>query len=124
MIVALFAYSLITRFDWGSLFFLLVGLVGMFWSGDQLLSRVELDGTEIRLRRLWRQPARIAFRQMDALRVSGRIFPALVFTYHPILPEGLLDLQDLDTLTLPAVEEQSLLIDLLQARAGSLRIVD
>ena len=123
-IVALLSYSLLTRFDWGSLFFLLVTLVGMIWSGDQLLSHVELDLTEIRLHRLWRAPVRIAFRQMDSLQIAGRIFPAQVYCYHPLQPDGLLDLQELHTLTLPAVEEQDLLLELLQARATSLRIAE
>ena len=123
-VVALFVFSLFARFDWGSLFFLIAGLIGMFWSGDQVLSRVELDVTELRLYRLWRQPVRVAFRQMDSVQASGRLFSVLVFTYHPMQPDGLLDLDDLDTLTVPAVEEQALLLDLLKARASNLREAD
>jgi hypothetical protein len=122
VVVLMFGMSLAARFDWGSIFFLGVGLVGMVWSGDQVLSRVDLDVTEIRLRRLWRQPKQVAFRQMDSLQAAGRIFSALVFTYHPLQPDGLLDLQSVHTLILPAVEEQELLVELLKARAIHLRM--
>jgi hypothetical protein len=124
VVTLMFVFSLAARFDWGGLFFLGVGLVGMLWSGDQLLSRIELDATELRLRRPWRQPRQVAFRQMDALQIAGRLFAALVFTYHPLQDDGLLDLQDLHTLTLPAVEEQELLLSLLKARAAHLRMAE
>lgn len=122
VVVLLFVVSLVARFDWGSLFFLVASLVGMIWSGDQLLARVELDATEIRLRQLWRTPKQVAFRQMNSLEVAGRLFSTLVFTYHPLQPDGLLDLQDLQTLTLPALEEQDLLLHLLEARATNLKM--
>lgn len=124
LVVLLFVVSLIGRFDWGSLFFLGVGLVGMGWSGELLLSRVELDVDEIRLRRPWRKPQQVAFRQMDALHTAGRLFPAFVFTYHPLQPDGLLDLQSVEALTVPAVEEQELLIELLKVRAARLKLDD
>ena len=121
-VVLLFMVSLFARFDWGSLFFLGVGLVGMGWSGDQLLSRIDLDVTELRFRQLWRQPKQVAFRQMDSLHIAGRLFSVPVIAYHPLETDGLLDLQDLLTLTLPAVEEQELLIHLLKARAIHLKM--
>ena len=122
VVVILFVVSLVARFDWGSLFFLTASLVGMIWSGDQLLTRVELDATEIRMRQLWRTPKQVAFRQMNSLEVAGRLFSSLVFTYYPLQPDGLLDLQDLYTLTLPALEEQDLLLHLLEARATNLKM--
>lgn len=58
---------------------------------------------------------------MDSLQApGGGTFSALVFTYHPLQPDGLLDLQSVDTLILPAVEEQELLVELLE-RATHLR---
>lgn len=124
VLVVMFVFSLVARFDWGSLFFLGVGLVAMAWAGDQLLSRIEVDVAELRLRKPWRRPRAVAFRQMDALHPAGRLFPALVFTYHPVQPDGLLDLQDIHTLTLPAVEEQELLLHLLRARAPHLKMAE
>ena len=60
---------------------------------------------------------RVEFRQLDSATEAGRLLRVVVVTYHPLLENGLLDLDDLRSVTLPAVNQQYELLELLQQHA-------
>ena len=117
LLAALFcAWALWRQFDWITLLFCFGCLFAAASFGSQLLARVELDAAGLRLVSPFAR-RRVEFRQLDSATEAGRLLRVIVVTYHPLAPNGLLDLEDLHSVTLPAVNQQYELLAMLQARA-------
>lgn len=109
------AWSLWQQFDWITLIFLIGCLFAAFSFGEQWRSVVVLDEHGLTLR----SPIRVrsvAYRQLDGAVEAGRVVRGIVVTYHPLRENGLLDLEDLRSVTLPAVDQQMELLADLEAR--------
>ena len=62
------------------------------------------------------QPLQVQFRQLAEVSEEGRLQRVILLLYHPLCADGLVDLDDLHSLALPALEEQTDLLEILQAR--------
>lgn len=109
------AWSLWRQFDWITLLFLLGCLYAAFSYGVQWRSTVALDAHGFWLRTPL-QTYRVEFRQLDGASEAGRIARRIVVTYHPLHDNGLLDLDDLRSVTFPAVDRQVELLTLLESK--------
>lgn len=117
LLAALFcAWALWRQFDWITLIFLFGCLFAAGAFGIQLRSRVEVDGEGLRLVAPFAR-RHVQFRQLDGATEAGRLLRVIVVTYHPLQENGLLDLDDLRSVTLPAVNQQYDLLELLEQRA-------
>jgi hypothetical protein len=111
------AWSLTRQFDWITLIFLCGCLFAAFSFAVQWRSMVELDPKGFWLRSPLRTQ-RVEFRQLDGAVEAGRMARGIVVTYHPLHANGLLDLDDLHSVTLPAVEQHAELLALLVAKSS------
>lgn len=114
--VGLCAWSLWRQFDWIVLLFLLGCLYATLTFSVQWRSHVTLDAYGLWLHSPL-QRCRIEFRQLDAVHEAGRVTRRLVVTYHPLQENGLIDLETLRAVALPAVERQDELLATLQTEA-------
>lgn len=80
------------------------------------LARVTLDAQGVAVQMPWRAPRAVAFRQLSAVHEEGRGIRSILLLYHPQAGNGLLDLEGLHSLALPAVREQSELFQTLSDR--------
>jgi hypothetical protein len=61
-------------------------------------------------------PQQVQFRQLVEVSEEGRFQRVIVLLYHPLRSQGLVELDDLRSLALPALEAQTDLLELLQTR--------
>lgn len=109
------AWALWRQFDWITLIFMVGCLYAALVFGDQWAARVEIDGQGLRLHTpLHRR--RVEFRQIDSATEAGRIARCIVVTYHPLASNGLLDLDTLHNVALPAVGDQEALLETLRGK--------
>jgi len=108
-------WSLWVQFDWITLIFLFGCLYAAWTFGVQWRSRVALDLQGLSLHAPF-QSQRVEYRQLDAAGEAGRLVRRIVVTYHPLRDNGLLDLDELRSVTLPAVDQQIELLALLEAK--------
>jgi len=111
-----FVWLLRNQYEGGAVFFLLVSLGAALWSVGNLLSRVEVDAVSLVVRLPLLPARRIDIRQLAEVTENGRFVPALVVLYYPLRADGLVDLDDLRSQTLPAVEDQADLLQFLQEK--------
>jgi hypothetical protein len=97
---------LFTLFGAGLLFFALRGLG----------SRVEVADHAITLLRPLSPPERIEYRQLAEVSEEGRLHRVIVLLYYPLRADGLVELDDLRSLALPALEDQYALLELLESK--------
>lgn len=109
------AWAIWRQFDWITLIFLCGCLFAAFTFASQWASRVEVDAQGFWLHAPLRR-RRVEFRQLDSAVEAGRIARGLAVTYHPLTTNGLLDLDELHSVALPAVADQTTLLELLRAR--------
>jgi hypothetical protein len=109
------AWSLWQQFDWITLLFLGGCLFAALAFAAQSRTVVELDAQDLVVRAPL-HTRRVDYRQLDGASEAGRIVRGIVVTYHPLRADGLLDLDDLHSVTLPAVERQYELLDQLEAK--------
>jgi hypothetical protein len=100
----------------GALLFLAVSLGIAAWSILAMCSRVEVAPASICLVTLLHGCRCVDFRQLSSVTEDGRVNPVITIIYHPQLENGLLDLDHVDTMHLPAVTDQAELLAHLQAR--------
>jgi hypothetical protein len=115
-LMALFAWELWQGATLGAALFLAVGGGLALWAGNALLTRLELTANALCVYSGWRGVRCVEFRQLAGVTEEGRFNPVIVLLYHPQLPTGLLDLDQVQTLLLPAVRNQAALLAQLQAR--------
>lgn len=113
--VLLCAWSLWMQFDWITLIFL-PGCLYATWSFSvQWRTTVTLDAQGFTVRAPF-QTQRVEYRQMDDAGEAGRLMRRIVVTYHPLRNNGLLDLEELHSVTLPTVDRQADLLALLESK--------
>lgn len=104
------------RLELGSLLFLIFAAGLLVFALRSIFSRVEVDARGLTLVRPLSPPLSVQFRQLVEVSEEGRFQRVLLLLYHPLRPDGLLDLDDLRSVALPALDDQPELIELLQAR--------
>lgn len=112
----LFAWEMVRAFSLGNLFFCLLCLGLGLWNLGLVGSRVEVETSGLCVVRLGRGRQCVEFRQLVSVSESGRLNPVITLVYHPSLSSGLLDLDAVQSLVLPAVRAQADLLAHLQAR--------
>lgn len=109
------AWALWRQFDWITLIFMVGCVYATVVFADQWAAHVEIDRQGFCLRTPLRR-RRVEFRQLDSATEAGRIVRGIVVTYHPLAPNGLLNLDTLHSVSLPAVGDQERLLETLQAK--------
>ncbi|HAJ34999.1 MAG TPA: hypothetical protein DCL15_04840 [Chloroflexi bacterium] len=109
------AWALWRQFDWITLIFMIGCVYAALAFADQWAAHVAIDRQGFWLRTPLRR-RRVEFRQLDSATEAGRLVRGIVVTYHPLSPNGLLDLDTLHSVTLPAVGDQKALLEVLQAK--------
>lgn len=110
-------WLLLRGVDLAGVLFLLFAVGLLFFAVRGLLSRVEVDERGLTLLQPFASLQAVQYRQLAEVSEEGRLQRVILLLYHPLRPDGLLDLDDLRSLALPALEEQSDLLEILQARA-------
>jgi hypothetical protein len=109
------AWALWQQFDWITLIFLVGCLYAAVTYVIQWRSTVAIDAHGLWLNTPL-QAHRVEFRQLDDAGVAGRVAHRIVVTYFPLRDNGLLDLDELRSVTLPAVDRQTELLTLLESK--------
>lgn len=109
-------WSMVQNFSREGLFFGLIMLVITLWFGRLISNQVTLDERGLTLFAPLRRPQRVDFGQLLSVSESGRLFVVLTLLYHPRQPTGLLDLETVHSLTLPALTAQDQLLATLTAQ--------
>ncbi len=109
------AWSLWQQFDWITLLFLGGCLFAALAFAAQWRTVVELGEQGFVVHAPLRT-RRVDYRQIDGAGEAGRIVRGIVVTYHPLRADGLLELDELHSVTLPAVDHQFELLDQLEAK--------
>lgn len=100
-----------------ALFFFLVMIGFTFWALYQALGRVELADRELTLYMPLAAPRTIEYRQLFSATENGRVGGrSISLVYHPLRADGLLDLDDARSMTLPEVAGQDELLAWIEAR--------
>ncbi|MFN8491961.1 MAG: hypothetical protein U0350_30450 [Caldilineaceae bacterium] len=111
-----FGWNLTRSLTLDTAFFFVLSLGLIAWAVYAMFSHVEVNEDELALVTPLRAPHRVDFRQLISVSENGRFNPVLTLLYHPRRSDGLLDLDDAQSLILPAVTAQQELLDLLEAR--------
>ncbi len=101
----------------GTLLFFGVALVALLWFLSALGTRVHLLQTAMTIQRPLRlllpspqeRACTIDYRQLYSVDQSGRFLQVLTILYYPKEPDGLLDLAQVTTITLPLMGNQQIL---------------
>ncbi len=115
-LMALFGWNLAQRFTFEAAFFvvMLIGVVA--WCGYSTLSQVAVTSTAVTLQTPLRANRQVEFRQLISVSENGRFNPVITLLYHPHLANGLLDLDEVHSLILPALRDQEQVVTLLAAK--------
>ncbi len=108
------AWQLRQGIDAGALLFLGIALALLVWYGREVGSTVTLEGRRLRLHRPLAADAVVEFRQLAAVHQEGRIGASILLHYHPLAADGLVALDNLRSLALPALVDQEELMGILQ----------
>lgn len=114
--VALLGWWLLQSYDLGELLFLSIGLAILLLALRGAGSRVEVDALGLTLLRPLSAPLRIPYRQIAQATEEGRIGRVIVVIYYPLAADGLVDLDNVRSQALPALEEQAELLHVLQTK--------
>ena len=116
LLAALFGWQLINRWDWGALLFLGVALWSALRCFRLMASKVEIAADRVRVRVPGATPHEVEFRQFAAIYEEGRGLKSILLLYHPRRADGLFELDQELTLSLPAVNEHDALFQALTAQ--------
>jgi len=116
LLAGAFGWNLAQHFSRDLLFFFVISLGLVAWSFYGMVSRVEMTADRLVLMTPWRANRSVEFRQLISVSENGRFNPVLTLLYHPRQADGLLELDDVHSLILPAVNEQAALLEILEAR--------
>jgi hypothetical protein len=87
-----------------------------FFALRGLGSRVEVAEHSLTVLRPLSPPERVEYRQLAEVSEEGRLHRVIVLLYYPLRPDGLVDLDDLRSLALPALEDQYALLEMLESK--------
>lgn len=88
------------------------GALHLAWA----LTRVEITSQEMTVHRPGRRPLRLDLRQVVDVHQGGRFLATLSLVYHPVAPDGRVELDTPRILFLPAFQRQDELVELLGRR--------
>jgi hypothetical protein len=114
LLALLLAWEFWQTSNLGALLFLLIMLSIALWSCDSALSRVFLSTSTLQMTTPLRGGRSVELRQLVSVVESGRIAPVVALLYHPRGADGLLDLDQVQSLTLPVLQNQAELCAALQ----------
>lgn len=106
-------WSTMRGFSREGLFFSLLMLAITLWFARLIGNRVVLDERGLTFQAPLRRPRRVEFRQLISVSESGRLLIAPILLYHPQQATGLVDLELVQSLTLPALTQQDQLLAIL-----------
>jgi hypothetical protein len=109
VLAMLFGGDLLRSFEVGALLFFCVCLGIAVWYARTMFSQVEVGRDRVRVNRPYAAPQEVEFRQLVSVAEEGRMGTAIMLSYHPKSAQGLLDLDSVQTLMLPAVVNQEAL---------------
>jgi hypothetical protein len=117
--VALLGWWLLRSSDLGTVLFFCLGLGLLLLALRNAGSRVEADALGLTVFRPLAAPLRIQYRQIAQVTEESRLqrsMKAIVVLYYPLGADGLVDLEDLRSQALPALENQTELLHVLQTK--------
>ncbi|NJN84028.1 MAG: hypothetical protein HC802_18295 [Caldilineaceae bacterium] len=117
LLAALFGWSLQSSRDVAALLFCIACLAMAIWFGREMLSRVSVTENAVQVKAPLGQLQSVDFRQLLSVSEEGRLTRVITLLYHPKREDGLLDLDDVHSLHLPALEDQWELLELLETKA-------
>lgn len=115
----LFLWQLRRGLDTGTLLFLLIALGLTAWYGRNLAGQVTLEERHLRLQRPFVPDAVVEFRQLASVGEEGRFGQSILLHYHPLRGDGLLELDEIRSLALPALVNQAGLMALLTRQVAA-----
>jgi len=110
------AWSLSQNFAPDIAFFFLTCIGILLWSARDAASSVEQGGTTITLKRSLGRAKSIALGHISDVWQEGRLGQSITLLYHPQQEDGLLDLDNVESLILPQVQRQDELYEFLKDR--------
>ena len=115
VLIGLFGWDLLHGAEAGSVLFFAVSLGALAWSVRSTFTQVSLGPDQMVVTAPLSRPREIGYGQILSVSEEGRMGKALVIAFHPRLPDGLLDLDRVETVALPALQDQaSLYAELVQ----------
>jgi hypothetical protein len=114
LISLLFVWQLLQGFEPGALLFLMVCLAVAGWQWRAARTEVALGADRLLVAAPLGTDHEIEFGQLLDVVQEGRVNPTILIMYHPRNADGLLDLDDVQTVTLPAVQDQTALLERLE----------
>lgn len=100
----------------GTFLFLGISLILLLRFARMAAARVTLDAETLSLQLPWATPRTVAFRQISQVHEDGRGIRSILLLYHPHRANGLVDIDQLLSLALPAVVHQDELLRALNER--------
>ena len=114
-----FGWQLFTSWDWGELLFLGLAL----WLAARCVilmsSKVIVGADRVRVQTPLRTPREVEFRQITEVHEEGRGLRSVLVLYHPRNDAGIVTIDELLTLALPAVNDHEALLAALQAQVSA-----
>ncbi|MCC6165812.1 MAG: hypothetical protein IT329_01165 [Caldilineaceae bacterium] len=110
---ALFGWQLRQGIDVGALLFLGAALALMLWYVRSWGSRVTLEPRRLRLQRPLDADTVVEFRQLAGVSEEGRFGQSILLHYHPLAADGRVELEEIRSLALPALQGQAALLEIL-----------
>lgn len=116
LLTGLLGWDLFDAITLEEFFFFLLSVTITLWFGNALFSQVRLDERTIALQTPLRGVQQLDLRQVVNATEAGRLQRSLALLYHPRQPDGLLDLDQIQSLRLPMVVDQESLLAAIEAR--------
>lgn len=116
IVAGLLAWEMRSGVQWETVFFCTIGGAGGLWASFMAGSRVDIDEQGVTLRRWLMSSRQVAYQQMIDADEVGHLTRVVVIAYYPRQASGLLDMDSVQTLALPTVDNQAKLTALLEER--------
>ena len=116
LLTGLLAWDLFDTITVEEFFFFLLSVTITVWFSNALFSQVRLDERTIAVQTHLRGVQQLDLRQVVSATEAGRLQRSLALLYHPRQPDGLLALDQIQSLRLPMVVDQETLLAAIGAR--------
>lgn len=110
----LFVWTLSQTFDWLTLLFMVSTAFFMMVNARWMLMRAELTPSGLTIHGPFDQTTHIDFRQMAEVHEAGRMAPGVGIVYYGLAENGLIEMDELQTIFLPALEDQQEFLQILR----------
>ncbi len=116
LLTGLLGWNLRKGLQGDELFFFTIMVAITAWFGHTLFSQIRVNERAIVLQTALRGVREVEFRQVVSVMETGRFMKSVSLLYYARQPDGLLDLDQVNHLLLPAVVDQETLLTTLSAR--------